>query len=60
MPPSLLQGTVTYGNKDDLCDFYNVLWVENRGGISYRRACGRIATPVWEADGYDEVGVVLG
>jgi hypothetical protein len=60
MPPSLLQGTVTYNGKDDLCEFYNVLWVETTDGIAYRRACGRIATPVWEADGYEEVEVVLG
>jgi hypothetical protein len=34
---------------DYLCKFYNVLWVEEKDGISYRRACGWVPERIWEA-----------
>jgi hypothetical protein len=34
---------------DTICEFYNVLWVERKDGIAYRRACGWVPKHVWEA-----------
>ena len=39
--------------------FYNVLWVERKGDIAYRRAAGRIPKVVWE-ESCSEPRVVLG
>ena len=33
-----------------LCKFYNVLWVEEKDGICYRRACGWVPERMWEAN----------
>jgi hypothetical protein len=35
----------SHNNKHDgiACEFYNVLWIECREGVSYRRACGWVA-----------------
>ena len=33
-----------------LCEFYNVLWVEEKDGIYYRRTCGRVPKRIWEAN----------
>jgi hypothetical protein len=44
----------------DICEFYNVLWVERRGKIAYRRACGWVPKHVWEANTSGPVEVKLG
>jgi hypothetical protein len=36
--------------EDFLCKFYNVLWVEEKDGICYRRACGWVPERIWEAN----------
>lgn len=41
------------------CEFYNVLWVEEKQGISYRRACGWVPKHIWEANA-SETDVILG
>ena len=52
---------VNDGNDDDtLCEFYNVLWVERKDGVAYRRACGWVSKAVWEANATAPVGVKLG
>jgi hypothetical protein len=43
-----------------LCEFYNVLWIERKGGISYRRACGWVPKYIWEAHATGPVEVTLG
>jgi hypothetical protein len=43
-----------------LCEFYNVLWIERKDGIAYRRACGWVPKHVWEAHATGPVEVKLG
>tara|TARA_R110002003_G_scaffold112_7_gene9586 strand:- start:1201 stop:3813 length:2613 start_codon:yes stop_codon:yes gene_type:complete len=43
-----------------LCEFYNVLWIERKDGIAYRRACGWVPKHVWEAHATGPVEVRLG
>ncbi|KAK4197917.1 hypothetical protein QBC40DRAFT_256576 [Triangularia verruculosa] len=40
--------------------FYNVLWIERKGGIAHRRAAGHVAKQVWEANCKEKSRVVLG
>ena len=40
--------------------FINVLWVEWKGGVAYRKALGRMFKEVWEAQALEEVDLVLG
>ena len=40
-------------------EFYNVLWVEDRGKISYRKALGRVKKSIWEKFSV-EVDAILG
>ena len=32
----------------NICEFYNVLWVEERDGVAYRKACGWIPKHIWD------------
>jgi len=41
-------------------EFFNVLWVEWKDGVAYRKALGRVFKEVWEAQALEEVGLVLG
>ncbi|KAF2824834.1 hypothetical protein CC86DRAFT_420065 [Ophiobolus disseminans] len=41
-------------------DFYNVLWVEWKDGIAYRKALGRVYKEAWEAQTFEEIDVILG
>ncbi|KAH7080195.1 hypothetical protein BKA63DRAFT_464387 [Paraphoma chrysanthemicola] len=43
-----------------LCEFYNVLWIERRDGMAYRRACGWVPKHVWEANATGPIEVKLG
>jgi len=40
--------------------FYNVLWIERKDGIAYRRAAGRVAKDAWEANCKEKSKVILG
>jgi hypothetical protein len=40
--------------------FYNVLWIERKGEIAYRRAAGRIQKAIWEENCSGPVKIVLG
>lgn len=40
--------------------FYNVMWIEGRGGIAYRRAVGRIRKETWEQWCEERTKIVLG
>ncbi|KAL5376611.1 hypothetical protein DPSP01_010404 [Paraphaeosphaeria sporulosa] len=47
--------------KDQVYDFYNVLWVQHGGdGIMYRAGCGRILTEYWEANNPVDTWITLG
>lgn len=59
LPASLRQGSVTY-QPGDTCHYYNVLWIERKDGIAYRRACGRILKPLWEQSVCGNTEVTLG
>ncbi|KAE9369267.1 HET-domain-containing protein [Stipitochalara longipes BDJ] len=41
-------------------EYYNVLWVEGRDGIAYRKACGRVMKSAWECQELEWVDLVLG
>lgn len=43
-----------------LCEFYNVLWIERKNGVAYRRACGWVPKHVWEAHASGLVRTKLG
>ncbi|PVH71405.1 hypothetical protein DL98DRAFT_596994 [Cadophora sp. DSE1049] len=43
-----------------LCEFYNVLWIERKGGIAYRKACGWVPKHIWEAHATGLVPIKLG
>jgi hypothetical protein len=45
---------------DICCEFYNVLWIERKDGIVYRRACGWVPKHIWEAHATGPVDVKLG
>jgi len=40
--------------------FYNVLWIERKGEIVYRKAAGRVPKVVWEANCTEPVRIILG
>jgi hypothetical protein len=42
------------------CEFYNVLWIERKDGIAYRRACGWVPKYVWEAYATSPIEITLG
>ena len=44
----------------ELYEFYNVLWVEWKDGVAYRRAHGRVEKGVWEGLEVEAVELVLG
>jgi hypothetical protein len=41
-------------------EFYNVLWIEWRQGIAYRKAMGRIKKDIWERDATEWIDLILG
>jgi hypothetical protein len=47
-------------NQEGICEFYNVLWIERRDGVGYRRACGWVPKYIWEAHATGPVEVKLG
>ncbi|EPE31837.1 hypothetical protein GLAREA_11919 [Glarea lozoyensis ATCC 20868] len=49
-----------HGEEGLVCEFYNVLWVEWKDGIAYRRACGWVPKCVWEANAKGPVIVKMG
>jgi len=40
--------------------FYNVLWVERKQGIAYRRAAGRVPKAIWDANCTPLTKIILG
>lgn len=46
--------------EEAICEFYNVLWIEHKDGIAYRRACGRVPKYIWEAYATGPVDIKLG
>jgi hypothetical protein len=53
-------GQHLHNQEESICEFYNILWVERREGIAYRRACGWVPKYVWEAHSKGLVEVKLG
>jgi hypothetical protein len=45
---------------DEKYEFYNVLWVDRKDGITYRHACGRVPKDVWEKHARPRNRVILG
>ncbi|KAG4423904.1 hypothetical protein IFR04_002899 [Cadophora malorum] len=41
-------------------EFYNVLWVEWKDGIAYRKGCGRVMKSAWEDEEREWIDLVLG
>ena len=44
----------------EMYDFFNVLWIEWKDGVAYRRAHGRVEKGVWERLDVEKVELVLG
>ncbi|KAN0095123.1 HET domain containing protein [Hyaloscypha variabilis] len=47
-------------SKGEKYEFYNVLWVEWKDGIAYRKALGRVMKSAWEAQDLEWIDLVLG
>ena len=45
---------------DGMYRFYNVLWIERKGDIAYRRAAGRVPKAIWEANCTGPTKIILG
>jgi hypothetical protein len=43
-----------------LCEFYNVLWIEHKGSIAYRKAYSWVPKHIWEAHTTGLVPIKLG
>ncbi|CAG8974521.1 hypothetical protein HYALB_00009056 [Hymenoscyphus albidus] len=41
-------------------EYYNVLWVERKDGIAYRKALGHVIKSAWEAQPLEEIDLILG
>jgi hypothetical protein len=46
--------------KEEVYLFHNVLWIEWKDGIAYRKALGRVMTAAWERQNMVEIDVLLG
>jgi hypothetical protein len=44
----------------ELYEFYNVLWIEWKEGIAYRKGSGRVEKSMWEAQPLEWIDVTLG
>jgi hypothetical protein len=47
-------------NSEDTYEFYNVLWIEWKGEIAYRKALGRVWKSAWERQHVEEIDIMLG
>ncbi|KAH6549949.1 hypothetical protein HBI07_046880 [Parastagonospora nodorum] len=60
-PPDRLKEPHTRLEDSDLeYNFYNVLWIERKGEIAYRRAAGRVPEVIWEANCTEPSQLILG
>ncbi|KAI0019651.1 heterokaryon incompatibility protein-domain-containing protein [Xylariomycetidae sp. FL0641] len=61
VPPGFVSRSLSeeYG-EGETYEFYNVLWVEWRGGVAYRRACGRVPKHIWELNASSPEDIILG
>lgn len=41
-------------------EFYNVLWISQNRGITYRKGIGRVQKEIWESQNVEKLDVVLG
>jgi hypothetical protein len=44
----------------ELYEFYNVMWIEWKDAVAYRKGLGRILKSVWESESQKGVDVILG
>ena len=44
----------------DKYEFYNVLWIERKQGVAYRKAIGRIWAPAWNRQDLRDVEILVG
>ncbi|PVH84252.1 hypothetical protein DL98DRAFT_528668 [Cadophora sp. DSE1049] len=47
-------------SKGSKYEFYNMLWVEWKDGIAYRKGCGRVMKKAWEEEEREWIDLVLG
>lgn len=65
-PPELVQVFRSKANGIDPSEllgtyqFYNVLWIERKGDVAYRRAAGRMKKEVWERHCSEPAKIILG
>jgi hypothetical protein len=48
------------GSPGEKYEYYNVLWVEWKDGIAYRKGLGRVMKSAWEAQDLEWIDLVLG
>jgi hypothetical protein len=46
-------------SKDDIIYFYNVLWIERKGDLAFRKAAGRVLKSAWDEHCSGPVDIVL-
>ena len=44
---------------EDMVQFYNVLWIERKGNLAFRRAVGRVLKSAWDEHCLDPVDIIL-
>jgi hypothetical protein len=45
---------------DSLYEFYNVLWIEWKDGVAYRKALGRVVKDIWDRQALEWIDITLG
>ncbi|KAJ4989541.1 hypothetical protein SVAN01_04918 [Stagonosporopsis vannaccii] len=60
MPKCLVDPSACSQGPDWRCRFYNVLWIERRNGIAYRKELGLVWADAWDNAGPEDVDIVLG
>jgi hypothetical protein len=53
-------GSFSELKKEETYFFHNILWIEWKDGIAYRKVLGRVMTAAWERQNMDEIDVLLG
>lgn len=45
--------------ENEVFNFYNVLWIERKGNLAFRRAAGRVSKQLWDAHNSGPVELLL-
>jgi hypothetical protein len=46
--------------RHEMYEFYNVLWIEWKKGVAYRKGIGRVMKDIWECQALESIDLTLG